>query len=49
MDFIDPQSKQLQWRGAVTKRLSKTRSIEERKQLVSEVVNQIVAQFPPGP
>jgi len=49
VDFIDPQSKQLQWRGAVTKRLSKTRSIEERKQLVSEVVNQIVAQFPPGP
>ena len=48
VDFIDPKSKQLQWRGAVTKRLSKTRSIEERKQLVSEVVNQIVAKFPPG-
>jgi len=30
------------------KRLSKARSIEERKQLVDEIVTSIVAKFPPG-
>ena len=48
IDFIDPKSKQLQWRGEVSKRLSKTRSMEERKRIIDEIVTSIVAQFPPG-
>ncbi len=49
VDFIDPQSKQLQWRGMVSKRLSKSRTMEERKQMVDEIVTSVIAKFPPGP
>jgi Domain of unknown function (DUF4136) len=49
VDFIDPKSKQLQWRGTVSKRLSKSRTMEERKQMVDEIVTNVIAQFPPGP
>ena len=49
VDFIDPQSKQLQWRGTVSKRLSKSRTMEERKQMVDEIVTSVIAKFPPGP
>ena len=49
VDFIDPQSKQLQWRGMVSKRLSKSRTMEERKQMVDEIVTNVIAKFPPGP
>jgi hypothetical protein len=48
VDFIDRDSRQLQWRGAVTQRLSRSRSFEERKKLVDEIVTGIVAKFPPG-
>jgi len=49
VDFIDPKSKQLQWRGTVSKRLSKSRTMEERKQMVDEIVTSVIAKFPPGP
>jgi hypothetical protein len=49
VDFIDPKSKQLQWRGVVSKRLSKSRSMEERKQMVDEIVTNVIAKFPPAP
>jgi hypothetical protein len=37
-----------QWRGTVSKRLSKSRTMEERKQMVDEIVN-VIAKFLPGP
>lgn len=48
IDFIDPASKQLEWRGEISKRLSKKKSIEERTKIVNEVVNAIIAEFPPA-
>jgi len=49
VDFIDPKSKQLQWRGVVSKRLSRSRTMEERKQMIDEIVTSVIARFPPGP
>jgi hypothetical protein len=48
LDFIDPASKSLQWRGVTSKRLPSDPSAAERSELATEVVNAILDQFPPG-
>ncbi|MEZ5559855.1 MAG: DUF4136 domain-containing protein [Pseudomonadales bacterium] len=49
IDFIDPATGSLQWRGTTSKRLpSKPPSQEKRDETASEVVNAIIDQFPPG-
>jgi len=49
IDFIDPKSGTLQWRGTTTKRLpSKPPSVEKRDQTAHDVVQAIIDQFPPG-
>lgn len=47
IDFIDPASRQLQWRGSVTKRLLKHRSTQQRDRLIDESVTAILGSFPP--
>lgn len=47
IDFIDPASRQLQWRGSITRRLVEGRSVAERERIVDETVAAIVARFPP--
>lgn len=48
IDFIDPASNTLQWRGTTSKRLPGNPSVEERDQLAELVVRAIIDQFPPG-
>ncbi len=47
IDFIDPASRQLQWRGSATRRLVANRSVAERERIINETVKAIVASFPP--
>jgi len=46
IDFIDPASRQLQWRGSVTRRLVPGRSVAARERIVDETVTAIIARFP---
>jgi hypothetical protein len=48
LDLIDPQRMQLIWRGSAQSRISKKTSPEEREQRVREVVEKVLAQYPPG-
>jgi hypothetical protein len=48
VDFIDPESKTLQWRGTTSKRLPSNPTQAERDELVNTVVRAIVDQYPPG-
>lgn len=48
VDFVDPASKTLQWRGTTSHRLPSNPSQEKRDALVNEVVHAIIEQFPPG-
>lgn len=49
IDFIDPASNTLQWRGTTTKRLpGGNPSVEDRDKLAELVVHAIIDQFPPG-
>lgn len=47
IDFIDPASRQLQWRGSVTRRLLTHRSTQQRDRLIDESVSAIMGHFPP--
>ena len=49
IDFIDPTTRQLQWRGMVSKRLSSKRTSAERDKLIRESVEAVLATFPPAP
>ncbi len=49
IDFIDPASRELQWRGLVSKRLSSKRTSAERDKLIRESVEAVLATFPPKP
>ena len=48
VDFIDPKSRTLEWRGTTTKRLPSNPSQEKRDEIVNTVVGAIIDQFPPG-
>lgn len=48
IDFIDPASNTLQWRGTTSKRLPSNPSVEDRDELAELVVHAIIDQFPPG-
>lgn len=48
LDFIDPQSETLQWRGTTSTRLPSNPSQEKRDALADKVVTAIIDQFPPG-
>ena len=47
LDLIDPESKQLIWRGTGQTRLRDLKTPEEREARVREVVDRILERFPP--
>lgn len=48
IDFIDANSKLLVWRGIAQKRLSKSTTPEENEKRVKQVVDAILAKYPPA-
>ena len=48
LDMIDPEKMQLIWRGSAQSRISQKTSPEEREQRVREVVDKVLAQYPPS-
>ena len=48
IDIIDMSSQKLVWRGIGSGVMSESPSVETRTQNINNVVNQILAQFPPG-
>ena len=47
IDFVDPVTNQLVWRGLGSKRLPNSSSADEKDELVQEVVESILKNFPP--
>ena len=47
VDFIDPKSDTVVWRGGAQSRVNERRDPEERQALVRAAVDQLLAQFPP--
>jgi hypothetical protein len=48
IDVVEPESKQLVWRGSGQARLREYATPEQREQRISEAVKQILEDFPPG-
>jgi hypothetical protein len=48
LDLVEPQKMELIWRGSAQSRISSKTSPEEREQRVREVVEKVLAQYPPG-
>jgi hypothetical protein len=49
IDFLDPDSGALLWRGSGQATVRESSSPEQRTKRVNEAVNKILAQFPPKP
>ncbi len=49
LDFIDPKTKDLIWRGVGKKVVSKNATPEKRQQGINDAVAKILKQFPPSP
>ena len=49
LDFVDPQSKRLIWRGSAKAEVDSVDTPEKSEKLVNEAVNKILANFPPKP
>jgi len=49
IDFIEPDSGDLLWRGIGTRRFSQHSKPEETTQMVNETVKKVLSQFPPQP
>lgn len=47
LDFVDPQSKEMIWRGSIKADLHKVNTEEKRIRLINEAVKKILARFPP--
>jgi hypothetical protein len=47
IDVIDPTSNKLVWRGTAGKHLDEASSVEEREQVMAEVIGKLLAQYPP--
>jgi hypothetical protein len=48
LDFLDPATGELMWRGTTEGRIRERRTPEERTERVNEVVGAVVAEFPPS-
>ena len=48
LDMVDPQRMELIWRGSAQSRISEKTSPEERESRVREVVEKVLAQYPPS-
>ncbi len=49
LDFIDPRTKELIWRGVATGTVDRDRPREEREKRLNEAIAKILAKFPPVP
>jgi hypothetical protein len=47
VDFIDPKSKTMIWRGVASAVVDPTNSVEKRENLIREAVTKILDKFPP--
>ncbi|HTO54278.1 MAG TPA: DUF4136 domain-containing protein [Myxococcota bacterium] len=47
VDFIDPDSNSVIWRGSAQSRLQELKTPEERQARIQTAVDQVLAQFPP--
>ena len=47
LDFVDPQTKQLIWRGSAKAEIDDVRTPEKREALINEAVQKILKNFPP--
>ncbi len=47
LDFIDPESKSLVWRGTATSTIKPNASPEEQTELINRAVAEMLKQFPP--
>ena len=47
LDFIDPRTKELIWRGVGTKVLSKNPTPEKSEEEIKEAVQKILEEYPP--
>ena len=47
VDFIDPRTSAVIWRGKAQSRLQEAKTPEERQARVQAAVDQLLAQFPP--
>lgn len=47
LDFVDPQTKQLIWRGSAKAEVDDMRTPEKRETLINEAVQKILKNFPP--
>jgi hypothetical protein len=47
LDFVDPQTKKLIWRGSAKAEIDNVRTVEEREKLINEAVQKILKNFPP--
>jgi len=47
LDFVDPQTKQLIWRGSAKAEVDDVRTPEKREALINEAVKKILKNFPP--
>jgi len=49
VDFIDPVTKQLQWRGVTSKKLTgDAKTTQQRQQVADDIANLILSEYPPG-
>jgi hypothetical protein len=47
LDFVDPQTNKLIWRGSAKAEIDTVRTVEERETLINESVQKILKNFPP--
>ena len=47
LDFVDPQTKELIWRGSAKAEVDDVRTPEKREALINEAVQKILKNFPP--
>jgi hypothetical protein len=48
LDFVDPETKKLLWRGSSTTAIKPALTPEEQKKMITEVVSKILDKFPPA-
>jgi hypothetical protein len=49
LDFVDPKSKNLIWRGSVKAQIDRATTPKSRDKLINEAVTKILKNFPPPP
>ena len=48
LDFVDPESKKLIWRGSAKAQVHDIETPEEREKLINAAVNEILKKYPPS-